>query len=341
MATATHRAGLDALQLHGDEDAAEYARCGWPVIKAVAGGRRLHAVGGRGRAGGVTVLLDAHDPVRRGGTGQTDRLGARRRGARGSRPVILSGGLNAENVADAIDTVRPYALDVSSGVESAPGIKDRSEAARVLRGARRTRQWFARRTRALNNLRDEQSVIRASAIRTRAATTASTAGGSSPRRLSPRSTSSSAPTSRRAQDEAFRAELGRSAAQLRRPADAALRSARLSASLGGARIFLKREDLAHTGAHKINNALGQALLAKRMGKRRIIAETGAGQHGVATATVCALLGLECDVYMGAEDMARQSLNVFRMQLLGATVRARRRRQRRRSRTPSTRRCATG
>ncbi|MEO8075491.1 MAG: tryptophan synthase subunit beta [Acidobacteriota bacterium] len=95
---------------------------------------------------------------------------------------------------------------------------------------------------------------------------------------------------------------------------------RLSETLGGARIFFKREDLAHTGAHKINNALGQALLAKRMGKRRVIAETGAGQHGVATATVCALLGLECDVYMGAEDMERQSLNVFRMQLLGATVR---------------------
>jgi tryptophan synthase beta chain len=95
---------------------------------------------------------------------------------------------------------------------------------------------------------------------------------------------------------------------------------RLSGSLGGPRIFLKREDLAHTGAHKINNALGQALLAKRMGKSRVIAETGAGQHGVATATVCALLGLSCDVYMGAEDMERQSLNVFRMQLLGATVR---------------------
>jgi tryptophan synthase beta chain len=95
---------------------------------------------------------------------------------------------------------------------------------------------------------------------------------------------------------------------------------RLSQSLGGARIFFKREDLAHTGAHKINNALGQALLAQRMGKKRVIAETGAGQHGVATATVCALLGLECDVYMGAEDMERQSLNVFRMQLLGATVR---------------------
>ncbi len=94
---------------------------------------------------------------------------------------------------------------------------------------------------------------------------------------------------------------------------------RLGASSGGARILLKREDLAHTGAHKINNALGQALLASRMGKRRIVAETGAGQHGVATATACALLGIECCVYMGSEDMKRQSLNVFRMRLLGAEV----------------------
>ena len=86
-----------------------------------------------------------------------------------------------------------------------------------------------------------------------------------------------------------------------------------------ARLFFKREDLAHTGAHKINNALGQALLAARMGKRRIVAETGAGQHGVATATACALLGLECEVYMGTEDMSRQALNVYRMRLLGATV----------------------
>jgi tryptophan synthase beta chain len=94
---------------------------------------------------------------------------------------------------------------------------------------------------------------------------------------------------------------------------------RLTEAYGGARIFLKREDLTHTGAHKINNALGQALLAVRMGKRRIVAETGAGQHGVATATACALLGLECHVYMGAEDMVRQELNVVRMRLLGAEV----------------------
>src|SRR5690242_11546604 len=96
---------------------------------------------------------------------------------------------------------------------------------------------------------------------------------------------------------------------------------RLSEMLGGAKIYLKREDLLHTGAHKINNTLGQVLLARRMNKQRIVAETGAGQHGVATATVCALFGLDCVVYMGSEDMRRQALNVFRMQLLGAEVRS--------------------
>jgi len=120
-------------------------------------------------------------------------------------------------------------------------------------------------------------------------------------------------------DESFRGELsGLLRDYVGRPTPL-YEAKRLSASAGGARIVLKREDLAHTGAHKINNALGQALLAVRMGKKRIVAETGAGQHGVATATVCALLGLECHVYMGSEDMARQSLNVFRMRLLGAEV----------------------
>jgi tryptophan synthase beta chain len=97
-------------------------------------------------------------------------------------------------------------------------------------------------------------------------------------------------------------------------------ASRLTEQLGGAKIYLKREDLLHTGAHKINNCIGQGLLAKRMGKKRIIAETGAGQHGVATATVCALFGMECVVYMGEEDMRRQELNVYRMRLLGAEVR---------------------
>ncbi len=121
------------------------------------------------------------------------------------------------------------------------------------------------------------------------------------------------------QDEAFQQELGGLLTKYAgRPTPLYLARSLMS-QLGGAAIYLKREDLAHTGAHKINNALGQGLLAKSMGKRRIIAETGAGQHGVATATVCAMLGLKCVVYMGEEDIKRQSLNVFRMKLLGAEV----------------------
>ncbi len=123
-------------------------------------------------------------------------------------------------------------------------------------------------------------------------------------------------------DQAFQAEIDRLAREYVGRPTPLYEAKRFAAEVGGQdgpRIFLKREDLAHTGAHKINNALGQALLAKRMGKPRVIAETGAGQHGVATATACALLGLKCVVYMGEVDIARQSLNVFRMKLLGADV----------------------
>ena len=120
-------------------------------------------------------------------------------------------------------------------------------------------------------------------------------------------------------DAAFQAALDRELAEYVGRPSPLYPAARLTAHAGGARIFLKREDLNHTGAHKINNTVGQAMLAARMGKRRIIAETGAGQHGVATATVAARLGLECVVYMGEEDMARQSANVYRMKLLGAEV----------------------
>ena len=121
-------------------------------------------------------------------------------------------------------------------------------------------------------------------------------------------------------DAAFQAELSSLLADYAGRPTPLYFAKRLTETLGGAKIYLKREDLLHTGAHKINNALGQGLLAKRMGKKRIIAETGAGQHGVATATVCALLGLECVVYMGDVDMERQDLNVKRMRLLGAEVR---------------------
>lgn len=122
------------------------------------------------------------------------------------------------------------------------------------------------------------------------------------------------------QDPAFESELATLLKDFAGRPTPLFYAARLTELAGGAKIYLKREDLLHTGAHKINNTLGQGLLARRMGKGRVIAETGAGQHGVATATVCALFGLECVVYMGAEDMRRQALNVFRMELLGAEVR---------------------
>ena len=122
-------------------------------------------------------------------------------------------------------------------------------------------------------------------------------------------------------DKKFRAEFERLLKEYAGRPTSLFHARRLTQKLGGAKIYLKREDLLHTGAHKINNCIGQALLAQRMGKRRIIAETGAGQHGVATATVCALFGFDCVVYMGAEDMRRQELNVFRMRLLGAEVRS--------------------
>src|SRR5437868_7229492 len=122
------------------------------------------------------------------------------------------------------------------------------------------------------------------------------------------------------QDESFKNELNHLLKHFVGRPTPLFYAGRLTEHLGGARIYLKREDLCHTGAHKINNALGQVLLARRMGKNRIIAETGAGQHGVATATVCALMGLDCVIYMGTEDMRRQELNVFRMRLLGAEVR---------------------
>ncbi len=141
-----------------------------------------------------------------------------------------------------------------------------------------------------------------------------------PETLMPALTQLEAEWERAKTDTAFQSELATILRDYVGRPTALTHAERLTAELGGPQIYLKREDLAHTGAHKINNALGQVLLALRMGKRRIIAETGAGQHGVATATVCARYGLDCVVYMGTEDIRRQALNVFRMRLLGAEVR---------------------
>jgi tryptophan synthase beta subunit len=295
--------GLTAVQLHGVESPEYAAALGRRVIKAV----RADAAG-LGEMDRwpepVMLLVDAADPVRHGGTGRTVDWALAATMAR-RRPLVLAGGLGPENVREALIAVNPSALDVSSGVESSAGVKDHG----------RMRAFFTAVQRAAHcalpafGRRDPDARGYYGAF-----------GG----RYVPETLV--APVE----------ELERGYLEARRdPAFVAAFADLLSVYVGrptplteaarlgrgqGARVFLKREDLTHTGAHKINNALGQALLAKRMGKTRVIAETGAGQHGVATATACALLGLRCEVYMGAEDMARQAPNVTRMEWLGATVR---------------------
>jgi len=298
------RVGLSAVQLHGRETPADAARLGLRIVKAVAAdSRTLDALADWPES--VTLLVDATDPDRRGGTGdRADWAVARRMAAR--RPVMLAGGLTPENVAQAIRAVHPIGVDVSSGLESSPGVKDHGAMRRFFEAVRREASaplpTFARRDP------DARGYFGAFGGRFVPETL-----------VAPVETLEKAYLDARA-DPSFAVSLaGLLADYVGRPTPLT-EARRLSAGWGGARIFLKREDLTHTGAHKINNALGQALLAQRMGKSRVIAETGAGQHGVATASACALLGLRCDVYMGAEDMRRQSPNVARMEFLGASVR---------------------
>jgi tryptophan synthase beta subunit len=296
--------GLSAVQLHGRETPEAAASLGLRVVKALtADHAALSSLDGWPLS--ITILADAADGERRGGTGKTGNWAAAREMAR-RRPLLLAGGLNAANVAQAIREVRPTGVDVSSGVESAPGLKDGSAMRRFFDAVRREADGglpvFGRRDP------DARGYF-----------------GSFGGRFVPETLVAPVEELERAYrearaDPAFAVALSELLTTYAGRPTPLSEARRLSAAAGGARIFLKREDLTHTGAHKINNALGQALLARRMGKTRVIAETGAGQHGVATATSCALLGLRCEVYMGAEDMVRQAPNVARMKWLGATVR---------------------
>jgi tryptophan synthase beta chain len=298
------RVGLSAVQLHGEETPEAATRLGVRVIKTVrADSQGLEALADWPDS--VTLLVDATDPKLRGGSGLvSDWTMAARMAAR--RPLMLAGGLTPENVAQAIRTVHPIGVDVSSGVESSPGVKDHAEMRRFVEAVRGEASAplppFGRRDP------DARGYF------------GPFGGRFVPETLmAPVEALEKAYFAARA-DPAFAVSLADLLSHYVGRPTPLTEARRLSAAAGGARIFLKREDLTHTGAHKINNALGQALLARRMGKSRVIAETGAGQHGVAAATACALLGLRCEVYMGAEDMRRQAPNVARMEWLGARVR---------------------
>ena len=296
--------GLSAVQLHGSETPEDAACLGLRVIKSMrADEASLARLADWPTA--VTLLVDATDEARKGGTGaRADWTVAAKIAAR--RPLLLAGGLTADNVAEAIRVVQPIGVDVSSGVEQSPGVKDHGAMRRFFEAVRlETSAGLPAFGRRDPDARGYFGPF----------------GG----RFVPETLVAPVEELERAYldaraDPAFGVALSKTLATYAGRPTPLSEAARFSKAAGGARVFLKREDLAHTGAHKINNALGQALLAARMGKSRVIAETGAGQHGVAAATACALFGLRCEVYMGAEDMRRQAPNVARMEWLGARVR---------------------
>jgi tryptophan synthase beta chain/phosphoribosylanthranilate isomerase len=286
---------LDVVQLHGAESPEYAAGLGFPVLKVLPGDAGAEAAAAR--YPGLELLLDHPSG---GGSGRAwDFALARALVGRGRR-VWIGGGLGPENVAEAIRQASPYGVDAASSLESAPGRKDRARVAAFVAAARsaevpRTRPDAAGRFGRYG-------------------------GRYVPETLVPAVEELAAAWQVLREDASFWSELAQErGAYAGRPTPLYF-AARASSELG-VRVYLKREDLAHTGSHKINNAIGQALIARRMGKRRVIAETGAGQHGVATATACARYGLDCEVYMGEEDTRRQALNVFRMELLGARVHA--------------------
>jgi tryptophan synthase beta chain len=295
IARTVERVGLDAVQLHGDEPPEQIAACPFPTLKALrAGPDLLERAAAYPR---VDLLIDA--PAGGGSGERWDYALARALVSRGRR-VWVAGGLGPDNVAEAVRAARPHGVDASSRLESEPGAKDAARVRDFVAAARRAAELGPSRPDARGYF-------------------GSYGGRYVPETLLPAVEELTSTWAALRDDPDFRSELEHErTAYVGRPTPL-YRAERLSAELG-LRVYLKREDLAHTGAHKINNALGQALIARRMGKRRVIAETGAGQHGVATATACARYGLECEVYMGEEDMGRQALNVFRMELLGTRVR---------------------
>ena len=331
---------LDAVQLSGGEPPSDLDKIPLPVLKTL----HIPAAGDAGvstdevveqaaayaaKSNLQAILLDTSDPLRKGGTGRRASVAAAR--AIADRiPVVLAGGLTAANVAQALLEVPAIGVDTASGVEPRPRpkgrpYKDPLAVALFVKRANAARMDLP--TVPFGPRPVDPGLIEADEAG-RWGTDRSFGGRFVPETLMAALLELEAAYEELRRDPTFWAELRELLATYVGRPTPIYRADRLAAEIerragrqpGGIRLYLKREDLDHTGAHKINNALGQALLTKRLGKQRVIAETGAGQHGVATATACALLDLGCTVYMGAEDIRRQAPNVLRMRALGAEVR---------------------
>jgi len=340
VAALAGRLDLDAVQLHGDEPPSDLDAIPLPVLKvlhipAAADSETsvdvlvARAEEYQAKSNLQAILLDTSDPAALGGTGRRASVSAARAVA-DRIPVILAGGLDASNVARALLDVPAIGVDVSSGVEPRPrraGRPAKDPLAVALFAKRASAARLDRPTVPFGPRPIDPGLLDAD-DRGRWGLDRSFGGRFVPETLMAALLDLELAYQDLRQDPSFWAEFRDLLAQFVGRPTPIYRADRLAVDLerrsgrepGGLHLYLKREDLDHTGAHKINNALGQSLLTMRLGKRRVIAETGAGQHGVATATACALLGLECVVYMGAEDIIRQAPNVLRMHALGAEVR---------------------
>ncbi|WP_422122163.1 tryptophan synthase subunit beta [Planococcus sp. X10-3] len=290
---------LTMVQLHGDEPDDLIRSIPVKVIQAFSV-RDDRDVEKLERSIADYVLVDAPGIHYRGGSGRTFDWTLLERSTIEFEKLIVAGGLDADNVGTAISRTKPYMVDVSSGVET-DGKKD------------------------VDKIKNFIKTVKGDSMQNTTGTKEETGffgrfgGQFVPETLMRAVKELEAAYAEAKVDPKFQATYHHYLKDYVGREQPLTYAARLTEAWGGPKVYLKREDLNHTGAHKINNAIGQALLAIRMGKRKIVAETGAGQHGVATATICALLDLECVIFMGEEDIRRQQLNVFRMKLLGAKV----------------------